>query len=313
MERTLTHNVGPEWDGARLDTLLRTGYKMSGSLIKELKRLPDGLLINALHAKTTDTLRSGDTVTITMREEASEHIAPVKLPFGMIYEDEDILIADKPSGMPTHISQGNYDNTLSNAVMYYFTQKGEDCVFRAVNRLDKDTSGLLCIAKNKYIHARLCADFGAKAVSRKYLAIVCGHIGDGVVDAPIGRSGESVIKREVTGEGARAVTHYRTLRTFGGFSLVELRLETGRTHQIRVHMAHLGAPLLGDWLYGEENKELFKRTALHSYYLSLTHPLTGERLEFTSGLPKDMDDFIVSQSPGGTAPESGPCACETGL
>jgi len=297
MERILTHTVTAEWDGARLDSLLRTDYKMSGSLIKELKRTSDGLLINAQPAKTTDTLSLGDTVTITMREEASEHIAPVKLDFGVVYEDEDILIADKPPDMPTHISQGNYDNTLSNAVMYYFAQRGEDCVFRAVNRLDKDTSGILCIAKNKYIHARLCGDFGAKAVSRKYLAIVCGNIGDGVVDAPIGRSGESVIKRCVTDEGARAVTHYRTVDTFGSYSLVELRLETGRTHQIRVHMAHLGTPLLGDWLYGEENKELFHRTALHSYYLSLTHPLTGERLEFTSELPSDMGRFMRQHKP----------------
>lgn len=296
MKRTLTVTVTDEFNSKRLDTLLRTHYRMSGTLIKELKRDKDGLLVNGEPARTTDILHTGDSIEINMIEEASENIAPINLPFDAVYEDEDILIVSKPSGMPTHISQGNYDNTLSNAVMYYFAAQNKQYVFRAVNRLDKDTSGLMCIAKNKYIHARLCEDFGTKTVMRRYRAIVCGHIGDGCVDAPIGRSDNSVIKREVRKDGAGAVTHYKTITEFGRYSLVELVLETGRTHQIRVHMAHIGAPLLGDWLYGTEDKTLFKRQALHSCYLSLTHPITGEKLEFESALPEDMDGFIKKAS-----------------
>lgn len=297
MKRVLSCTVTEESDGQRLDTLLRAKYKMSGSLIKELKRAEDGLLVNGSRARTVDTLHAGDSVTLTLHEYASENIPPVRLSFRTVYEDEDILIVSKPAGMPTHTSQGNFFNTLSNAVMYHFMENGEEHVFRAVNRLDKDTSGLMCIAKNKYIHARLCADLGSKSVRRSYLAIICGIIrGSGTIDAPIARESNSVIKRVVRNDGARAVTHYKGIGVFGNYSLAELELETGRTHQIRVHMAHIGAPLLGDWLYGSEDKSLFPRQALHSYRLSLTHPITGEALEFEEPLPEDMKSFVLRQT-----------------
>lgn len=300
MKRVLSCTVTDEFDGQRLDTLLRSEYKMSGSLIKDLKRAEDGLIVNGRRARTVDLLHTGDRVTLTLHEFASENIPPVKLSFRIVYEDEDILIVSKPAGMPTHTSQGNFYNTLSNAVMYHYQENGEEHVFRAVNRLDKDTSGLMCIAKNKYIHARLCTDFGMKSVKRRYLAIVCGAIrGEGTIDLPIARENDSVIKRVVRDDGVRAVTHYKGIDVFGGYSLVELELETGRTHQIRVHMAHIGAPLLGDWLYGDENKNLFPRQALHSHFLRLTHPITGTVLEFKDHLPDDMSKFFYkfSKSP----------------
>ncbi|MDO5397110.1 MAG: RluA family pseudouridine synthase [bacterium] len=300
MKRVLNCIVPDEFDGQRLDTLLRSRYKMSGSLIKDLKRAEDGLLVNGSRARTVDLLHNGDSVTLTLHEYASENIPPVKLSFKTVYEDEDLLIVSKPAGMPTHTSQGNFLNTLSNAVMYHFMENGEEHVFRAVNRLDKDTSGLMCIAKNKYVHARLCADFHSKAVKRSYLAIVCGVIrGEGTIDLPIARENDSVIKRVVRSDGARSITHYKGLDVFSGYSLVELELETGRTHQIRVHMAHIGAPLLGDWLYGSEDKGLFSRQALHSYRIKLTHPVTGAVLEFEEPLPYDMMNFFYkfSKSP----------------
>ena len=296
MKRILRCSVTEEFNGQRLDTLLRTKYKMSGSLIKELKQYEDGLLVNGSRARSIDLLYTCDEVELTLHEHSSENILPVKIDFKAVYEDEDILIVSKPPGMPTHTSQGNFTNTLSNAVMYYFAQKGEEHVFRAVNRLDKDTSGLMCIAKNKYIHARLSTGFGAKSIMRRYRAIVCGIIeGEGVIDAPIARESDSVIKRVVRSDGARAVTHYKSICSFGNYSLIELELETGRTHQIRVHMSHIGAPLLGDWLYGIEDKELFPRQALHSCYLRLTHPLTGEVLEFNEELPEDMREFMENR------------------
>lgn len=293
MKRTLTYRVSDEFDNRRLDTLLRTHFQISGSLLKELKQTEDGLIVNGKRAKSIDLVHKGDSIAVTMHETASEKIPPVKHDFKIIYEDEDILIVSKPPGMPTHISPGNYYNTLSNAVMYYYSQQNEEHVFRAVNRLDKDTSGLMCIAKNRYIHARLCSSFKTKSVQRKYLAIVCGSCeGSGTINKPIGREANGIIKRVVSDDGAKAVTHYKTIKRFGDYSLIELELETGRTHQIRVHMSYIGYPLLCDWLYGNEHKELFPRQALHSYYLKLIHPITGEVLEFRDALPKDMQDFI---------------------
>ena len=293
MKRTLTYTVTEEFDNQRMDTLLRTHFQISGSLLKELKQTDDGLTVNGSRVRSIDKVHKGDLVSVTMHETASENIPPVKHDFKVIYEDEDILIVSKPAGMPTHTSMGNYYNTLSNAIMYYYAENGEERVFRAVNRLDKDTSGLMCIAKNRYIHARLCSAFGTKAVQRKYLAIVCGKCTDsGTIDQPISREAEGIIKRTVSDSGARAITHYKSIKTFGNYSLIELELETGRTHQIRVHMSYIGYPLLGDWLYGKEEKELFPRQALHSYYLKLTHPITGKILEFSDKLPDDMCNFI---------------------
>ena len=292
MKRILESIADARFDIVRLDTYLRTYYKMSGSLIKELKHTDDGMQINSQKARTIDTVHTGDKIKITLHETASANIVPTKLDFKIEYEDEDLIIVNKPPGIPTHPSAGNYNNTLANALMYYFSNQNEEYVFRAVNRLDKDTSGLMCIAKNKYIHARLCGDFKTKAVSRKYIAIVCVKTAlEGTIDMPIGRCEDGVIKRCVCDDGQKAVTHYKTIKHFGDYSLIELELETGRTHQIRVHMSYIGHPLLGDWLYGNEDKQLFPRQALHSYFLSLTHPLTNEKMNFSSSMPQDMLNF----------------------
>ncbi len=267
---------------------------MSSNLVKSLKKYDEGIRVNGRHERVSYVLKTGDEVSVTLVEGASENIAPVKLPLDIVYEDEDVMVINKPPAMPTHPSPDNYDNTLANALMYYFLEKGEQRVFRAVNRLDKDTSGLMAAAKNSYAHARLAEDLKEKKLSRKYTAIVCGEIGnDGVIDAPIKRRDGSAIERAVAEDGQRAVTRYKILERLDGYTVLELELETGRTHQIRVHMAYIGHPLLGDWLYGEENHALFDRPALHSCYLEMTHPVTGETLEFTAPLPEDMWKFIV--------------------
>lgn len=281
-----------EFAGKTIKDLLVGHYKMSGSMIKALKREEDGILVNGEPKFVVHILEKGDDVQLTMREAASDNIALVKADFGIVYEDEDIIIVNKPANMPTHPSQGNHENTLANALMYYFKENNCECAFHAVNRLDKDTSGLMAVAKNSYTHARLCDDIRSKAVKRKYHAIVCGEMhGEGTVDAPIKRAEESCIKRCVAEDGQRAITHYKTIKS-GKYSLLELELETGRTHQIRVHMAHISHPLLGDWLYGCEDKELFKRQALHSCYISLKHPLSGKVLEFYDYMAQDMAEFL---------------------
>lgn len=297
MERILTYSVNEEFAGENIKTLLKQHFKMSSALIADLKKYDDGICVDGEKKYVNYILQPGDEVSLTIREEASKNIEPVKTELDIVYEDEDLLIINKPPHMPTHPSIGHYENTLANGLMYYFNSRGEPRLFHAVNRLDKDTSGLMAVAKNKYAHARLCDEIKSGALKRKYTAIVCGSVeGDGIVDAPIARAEKSAIQRMVienqSERGQRAVTHYRVLKRFGDYTLLELELETGRTHQIRVHMAHIGHPLLGDWLYGEENRDLFPRQALHSGFIRLIQPVTGENLEFLAEPPKDMRNFV---------------------
>ncbi len=293
MERILTYTAEENYIGKNIKTLLKQHFKMSTALIGELKQSDDGICVNGRREHVSYILRAGDTVALTMREAASETVEPVRTELRIVYEDEDVMVIDKPPGMPTHPSAGHHGDTLANGLAYYFKSRGEDRVFRAVNRLDKDTSGLMAVAKNKYAHARLCDEIADGELRRKYTAIVCGDIQeDGVIDAPIGRTDTSAIKREVRSDGQRAVTHYKVIERLGDYTLLEMELETGRTHQIRVHMAHIGHPLLGDWLYGEENKALFARQALHSCYIRFTQPVTGEILEFEAEIAEDMRKFV---------------------
>lgn len=288
MKRELKFIIPKSLDGERVDTALRRRWGISGSLLKELKKYDDGILINGEHIRTVDLVCEGAELTINMYDEMSDNIVPEDIPIDIMYEDEDILIINKPPYLPTHTSAGHFGGTLANAVIAHYIKNGEAHMFRAVNRLDKDTSGVMCVAKNSYAHARLSSELNT--LHRRYTAIVCGTLtGEGTVNAPIARA--DFIKRAVDAGGQSAVTHYKSLATKGGYTLVELRLETGRTHQIRVHMAHIGYPLLGDWLYGREDKALFPRQALHSSYLSLIHPVTGEKMEFILPLSEDMQKF----------------------
>ncbi|MCH5209610.1 MAG: RluA family pseudouridine synthase [Oscillospiraceae bacterium] len=293
MDRVLEYIVDVQYDGANVLTVLRQHFKISTNLIKDLKKYEDGIRLNGAHIRTVDTVRMGDTLKVTIRDSASENIIPKNIPIDIVYEDEDILIINKPPHMPTHPSMGNYENSLANGVMHYYKSKGENRVFRAVNRLDKDTSGLMAVAKNSYAHARLSEELHTADFKRKYKCIVCGDMTeDGTVDAPIKRADGSVINRIVAPDGQRAVTHYSVLERYGEYTLLELELETGRTHQIRVHMSHIGHPLVGDWLYGIEDHSIAPRQFLHSCYLSLIHPVTEEKLVFQNEIAQDMKDFI---------------------
>ena len=257
MDRVLEYEIPSEYDGANITTVLKQHFKISTNLIKELKKYKEGIQVNGEHKRVVDLAAKGDILKITIRDTVSENIVPTDIPLDIVYEDEDVLVINKPSNMPTHPSMGNYENSLANGVMYYYKSKGEERVFRAVNRLDKDTSGLMAVAKNSYIHARLGEEIQKKELKRKYMCIVCGDVErDGTVDAPIRRANGSVINRIVAPDGQRAVTHYRVVKRYGEYTLLEMELETGRTHQIRVHMAYIGHPLVGDWLYGTEDHNL---------------------------------------------------------
>lgn len=294
--RILKYKIEREFASKNIKTYLYHKCGMSSSLIKHLKSYEDGICVNGERKKVNYVLCEGDELVIKIYEDTSENIAPVKLEFEIVYEDEDIMIINKPPHMPTHPSVGNHDNTLANALMYYFKEKGEEFVFRAVNRLDKDTSGLMCVAKNAYAHHILIEQMKDKILNRLYTAVICGVLeGSGTIDAPIRRSGDSIIKREVGEGGREAITHFDVLENFENHTLIKLRLETGRTHQIRVHMAHIGCPLVGDWLYGTEDKNI-GRYLLQSSSIELIHPVSGQKISFGVELDKDMQNFIENIS-----------------
>lgn len=297
MDRVFEYKVADDFNGVDIKTVLKQHYKMSTCLIKELKKYDEGIYLNGEHRRVVDTVKSGDILKITLRDTGSENIIAKDVPFKIVYEDEDILIVNKPPYIPTHPSMGNYENSLANGVMYHYRKRGEERTFRAVNRLDKDTSGLMAVAKNAYVHARMSEQIQNKTLRRKYKCIVCGDIeNDGTVDAPIKRADGSVINRVVSADGQRAVTHYRVVKRYGNYTLLEMELETGRTHQIRVHMAYIGHPLAGDWLYGVEDKELVKRQMLHSCYIEFVHPVTNKKMIFSDDLAEDMSNFIEKVS-----------------
>lgn len=306
MKRILTYPITESDSDQRIyDFLCHHGY--SRHIRTWLKQHPGSVRLNGEEALFYFPLKNGDLLEISLEEEhPSENIVPVDLPIHIIYEDEDLMVIDKPADMPVHPSIGNYENTLANAAAWYFHRQDIPFVFRCINRLDRDTTGLLILAKHMLSGAILSDQMKKRAIHRTYLAITEGKTDHaGTIDSPIGRTDQSLILRQVDHEnGDSACTHYLQKcwhpKTFypetlpvpqDGLSLVQLQLETGRTHQIRVHMTSIGHPLIGDTLYNPETA-LMNRQALHSYRLAFTHPVTGVSLEFTSPLPEDMAEFF---------------------
>ena len=294
MNRKITYPITELHIGHTIRSYLKNLGYSSQNLIC-LKNTPDAVLLNGNSAFLNKTLQEGDVLTIHIQETAvSEKIPPVKLPLDIVYEDEDLLVINKPAGMPIHPSMNNYTNTLGNALAWYFAEQNKPFVFRCINRLDRDTSGLTIVAKHSVSAGILSAMVAAKGTNpklvREYLAISRGLVtpASGTITAPLSRKDGSVIERQVDFEhGERAVTHYSLLEYKNGHSLLSLQLETGRTHQIRIHMKYLGYPLIGDYLYNPD-MEYISRQALHSYRLSFSHPITHEQLCFTAPLPQDM-------------------------
>lgn len=289
MKRILRYIIPIEYGNRQLLDFLKD-KKYSSQIITHLKRTENGILLNGVWGRVHDVLQQGDVLTITLREmQSSENIVPRKLPLEIVYEDEDLMVINKASNMPIHPSQGNYDNTLANAVAYHYAQKQEPFIYRCINRLDRDTTGLLILAKHMYSASLLSDMVQTREIHREYLALATGLVPEaGTIEAPIGRVEGSTIERKVDWEhGDYACTHYRRLDYKNGYSLVSLKLDTGRTHQIRVHMKHIGHPLPGDFLY-HPDYTVINRQALHSYKLSFRHPICGENMEFVAELPEDM-------------------------
>ena len=288
--RRIEHIIAPEETGLRADTVLREAMRVSGSVIKHVKRLPGGILLDGKQIWPSYPVSAGQTLSLLVGDLESSGAVPWPGPVDLVYEDEDLVILNKPAGIPTHPSPTEIHHTLGNYLSYYYQKKGMPFVFRPVNRLDAPTSGLMAVARHAHAHTRMKEQLHTPDFRRRYLAVCDGapSPAEGVIDAPLGRDEASCLKRMVRPDGAESRTRYKVLGQREGRALVELELETGRTHQIRVHMAHMGCPITGDFLYGKEDKSVIGRTALHSHRLDLVHPITGEHLSFTAPLPEDM-------------------------
>lgn len=253
-------------------------------------------------------VKTGDAIRITIPEPVHLNVVPEDIPLDIVYEDEDVLVVNKPKGMVVHPAAGNYTGTLVNAVLYHCKNLSSiNGVIRPgiVHRIDKDTSGLLMIAKNDTAHRGLAEQLSAHTITRAYRAVVYHNFqeDEGTVNAPIGRDPKNRLKMAVTELNSKeAITHYKVLQRFGSFTYIECRLETGRTHQIRVHMAHINHPLLGDTVYGPKKKIMGAETQiLHAKVLGFHHPKTGEYMEFSSPLPDEFKTILKKL--GGTADE----------
>mgnify|MGYP004611113197 FL=1 len=259
-----------------------------------LTRAENGILVNGRHARTVDILHAGDVLQVETGDHRPPKVLPTPgdWPLPIVWEDGHLLVVDKPAGMTAHASNFLPDTpTVAGALA---RQRGTDFIFHSVNRLDKGTTGLMVVAKSGYVHDRLRRALHTEGFYREYRAVClgCPQPLRGTIDSPIGRDETSAVARKIRPDGQRAISHYEVLVPGEALSLVKLVPETGRTHQLRVHMASIGHPLAGDWLYGTEDPLLIPRPALHSYALRLIHPVTGEVLSLTAPLPADMRRLV---------------------
>lgn len=299
MERKLFFTISEQQENMTIHDFLKLQGFSSQNII-ELKKMNRSILLNDQWMYVNHRLKKDDHLLIHIQENCSnEKILPVNLPFPVLYEDEDIVVINKPANMPSHPSQNNYDNTLANAAAFYYQKQNIPFTFRCINRLDKDTTGLTILAKNMYSASILAGQMQRREIKRLYLAVVDGSLVKkyGTIRLPIGRKEGSTIERQIDFlHGETAITHYCRLKTVSHYTLAAFLLETGRTHQIRVHMASMNAPLIGDTLYNtKESASALKRQALHACRIRFKHPVTKEPLQFTAPIPEDMMTFISPQ------------------
>lgn len=293
--RYLTLHIGPELAGQEVNTLLRRRLGLSGTVLRRVKWLEDGIALDGARVNVRARAQEGQTLSVRLTLPApTSGVVPAPGPLDIVYEDADLIVLSKAPGVLVHPGHGHFDDTLGNFLMYHYKELGEESDFHPIHRLDKGTSGLLAVAKHPHAQEKLKNQLHTGNFRRVYLAVCEGAPpqSHGTVDAPIGPAEGALVRREVRPDGKPARTCYRTVGPCGPRTLVELTLDTGRTHQIRVHMAHLGCPLTGDFLYGREDRGLIARPALHSARLELLHPVTGERLRFAAPMPADMAALI---------------------
>ena len=290
--REFVLTVPEAFAGREIKYILRTHFGFSSRLITSLKE-GNGITLNGKKEFVNKTVKKGDILKITLFDKASENITPENIPIDILFEDEDLLIINKPPKMPTHTSVYHTEGTVANAVLYYF--KDRPFTFRAPSRLDRDTSGVLIIAKNAWSGDCIARAIKNGHFEKEYAAVCVGTLKNkkGIVSAPIKREKEGIIKRIIAPDGKAAETEYEVLEELNGLSLVKLRPKTGRTHQIRLHLAYLGAPIYADFLYGTDVDG--ERIRLHCKTVRFPHPVTKEIMEITAPRPADMDLETINQ------------------
>lgn len=289
-----------EFAGLTILTVLTSRLGFSRKAITALKKREDGILLNGKHATVRAMICEGDTLTINCddaEDELNEKLVPSSTLPDIIFEDEDIVVANKPANMPTHPSHNHFDDTLANALAYYYSLQSRPFVFRSVNRLDRNTSGAVLVAKNKRAAYKLGKAMKEDKIKKEYLAILCGTPKElsGTVRTHIRRKEKSIIFREVCTECADsklAITDYKVIAQGNSLSLVVATPVTGRTHQLRLHFAHLGCPILGDDLYGQPS-DMIARHALHAHKLSFEHPIKNTTINIFADIPDDIKKIII--------------------
>lgn len=293
MANKLKYIIDEKNDGKKFIHFLKVELNMSTRFTRKMAK--NGLgKINGKRAINSDILKTGDIVEITLDGEEEQDITAEDIPINVVYEDKDLLIVNKPPFMVVHPTRSHQTGTLANGIVNYFRKTNQDCIVRLVNRLDRDTSGLVMIAKSQFAHQQMANMLMSNSIEKYYIAIAEGNIKHGgTIDLPIGRPSPESIKREVMENGQRAITHYEVLSSSEEMSCVKVKLETGRTHQIRVHLSHLGHPLLGDTLYGRESSHI-NRQALHAYKLKFFSIRDNKLVEAEAEVPEDMKKVINS-------------------
>lgn len=289
-KRRIDFTIEEKYDGKRVVDFLKGKAKASSRLITKLKHDDDGIMLNGIHTRTIDILKAGDILSITLpvdKEEQTSAVEPLPYPLKVFYEDEDLLIVDKPAGLPLHPSHNHQGDTLANAVAYHLEQQGKSSVFRSIGRLDRGTSGIVVCGLNRFVTGILNGN-----IYKEYMAVCEGiYEGEGTIDRPIYRPDPIKTYRTVDERGEAAITEWKALSHYDGKSLLRIHLLTGRTHQIRVHFSSLGTPLVGDTMYGTPRDDI-SRQALHCCYCKFVHPVTNELIEIESPLPEDIAQFV---------------------
>ncbi len=297
MPAVLTYKVTEKDSGKTVEDILRSQFDVSGGVLKSLKH-PQKLFLDNEHCRTVDKALENQIILADVTENVlpPSNIKPFEGNLKVLYEDDFILVVDKPGGIESHPCMANHESTLANIIMYYWAQRGEYHNYHIVNRLDKGTSGISVIAKNPFSHGNLSNQMQNNIFKKYYMAFVHGEFDNksGFIDLPIGRANDGIIKREVRPDGRQAKTFYDVILKGNGYSLLKVFLETGRTHQIRVHFSYMNHPLIGDWLYGDGDNErhLIKRPALHTKTVEFLHPATKEKMIFDTNFPPEMQNIL---------------------